>query len=117
MSKFTPPNNWTTWQSYDGPGDDVEVADISAQGNSRTEETRHTIQHINDTTRRQSSKRAIEEEQYNYMPGRNPPQALVHQMEAAPDQPLGRGPETRSPIAELSSTSLKRRQPRATQVC
>lgn len=105
MSNFTPPNNWTTWESCDGPGDDVEVT-----------ETRRGILNIDDTTRRSSSKRAIEDPQYSYMLGRNSPQALVHQMDAASSQ-LSGGPESRDSGTELPSTSLKRRQPRATQVC
>ncbi|KFY89772.1 hypothetical protein V498_06293 [Pseudogymnoascus sp. VKM F-4517 (FW-2822)] len=113
MSNFTPPNNWTTWESCDGPGDDVEVT-----------ETRRGILNIDDTTRRSSSKRAIEDPQYSYtlernppqVLGRNSPQALVHQMEAASSQ-LSGGPESRDPGTELSSTSLKRRLPRATQAC
>jgi hypothetical protein len=117
MSNFTPPDNWTTWQSCDRPGDDVEEADIITQGNSRAEVTRREIRNINDTTRRLSSKRASEEPQYSHIPRRNPPQTFVHQMEAASDRPLRHGPGSRGPTAELSSTSLKRRQPRATQVC
>lgn len=105
MSNFTPPNNWTSWESCDGPGDDVEV-----------NETRRGILNIDDTSRRSSSKRATEDSQYSYMLGRSSPQALARQIEAVSSQ-LSGGPESRDPGTELSSTGLKRRQPRATQVC